>query len=529
LPKALEGNLPMPSFPEIYPPRERSTNVALIKGLIAAQNQQEFEAADQRVAQGLHPSLLAELDWMEMSMPAQQRAGGARLADGLFIHHLPAILAQRRAELDVSDEELRWEISAHLHFYSNLIQDEQRPLDSLGESLSQRIQNCIQTIEPDTEGVLSRMRDAERPRIAAVFSGLETPDWIPLMVDVEIKNALAKSLDHASSRMQTKQFVRHIGTQFPNLNIFSMESGDDLQLLLQRLGELEALAREWSVYRLAAVCGVLREALAEVDATRFGVFGGEIAAGYGGCGTCSMMYASTSMVSYDPTCPRLFQAGGDRILLPIDFNVSVCPFCGEEARAEAPSMFYSPGRNLVIYNCPQLGQFSEDQARDVHRPALTNIRQTYIERISAEEAAKFEQANEEFTYSAAEFLVAIQMGTTVKEQHVFNITRFPDGSGCIVDTTKGVIIGLTRREMESRWVESRAGRIEVAPDDPGSEGGAGMKEAMAAFASGQYERSRDILEALHQKFPGDEAVRKNLAAAYVTLGDKESARRVLAG
>jgi Flp pilus assembly protein TadD len=56
-----------------------------------------------------------------------------------------------------------------------------------------------------------------------------------------------------------------------------------------------------------------------------------------------------------------------------------------------------------------------------------------------------------------------------------------------------------------------------------------MKAALEAFASGQYERSRDILEALHQKFPGDEAVRKNLAVAYVTLGDKESARRVLAG
>jgi hypothetical protein len=496
---------------------------------MAAQNQQEFEAADQRVAQGLHPSLLAELDWMEMSMPAQQRAGGARLADGLFVHHLPAILAQRKVELDVSDEELRWEISAHHHFYSNLIQDEQRPLDSLGDSLSGRIQNCVQTIGPDNDGAVSRLCDAERPRIAAIFTALEAPDWIPLMVDVEIKNALAKSLDHVSSRIQTKQFVRHIGTQFPSLRISSMDSAEDLRLLLDRLGELEGLAREWSVHRLVAVCSVLREALAGVDAARWGVFGGDIAAGYGGCGTCSMMYASSSMVSYDPTCPRLFAAEGDRIFLPIDFNVSTCPFCGEEARAEAPSMFYSPGRNLVIYNCPQLGQFSEDQARDVHRPALTSIRQRYIERISAAEAAKFEQANEEFSYSAAEFLVAIQMGTTVKEQHVFNIARFPDGSGCILDPTKRVIIGLTRREMQSRWVESRAGSLQVAVEEPGGEEGAGMKAALAAFAAGQYERSRDILEALHQKFPGDEAVRKNLAVAYVTLGDKESARRVMAG
>ena len=52
---------------------------------------------------------------------------------------------------------------------------------------------------------------------------------------------------------------------------------------------------------------------------------------------------------------------------------------------------------------------------------------------------------------------------------------------------------------------------------------------MAAFASGDYEQSREILEALLKENPADNAVRKNLAVAYVTLGDKAAARKILTG
>lgn len=519
----------MSSFPGLYPPRVRSTNIELIKSLRAAHTQEEFEAADERIAMGLHPSLLAELDWMEMTMPAHQRTDGERFVDGLFFHHLPAVMSQRKIEFDLSEEDLRWEISANIDFYKNLVRDEERPLDALGDELSQRIHNCLQSIEPDIEGVISRMCQAERPRIFEAFSGVEDQNWILLMVDVEIRNALARSLDHLTSRIQTKQFMRHIGGQFPSIEIPSIESNEDLQLLLDRLGSLEALARKFSVYRLVAVCSILREVFVGADASRLNVFSGELATGYGPCGNCSMMYASSAIVSYDPTCPRLFEGEDDRIFLPIDFNVSVCPFCGEEARAESPSMYYSPKRNQVIYNYPRLGQFSEKEARDVHRPVISTLRERYIDRISAEEAAKFETASEEFTYSAAEFLVAIQMGTTVKEEHVYNIVRFIDGSGVILDQTKGAIISLTRTEMRNQWAAARAIDLDTAVKNEGIGGGPLMKDAMEAFAAGQYERSRDILEELHKKHLGDEVIRKNLAVAYVTLGDKESAKKVLGG
>jgi|GEM_PF-6108149 len=517
----------MSAFPELYPPRDRATNIALIKNLLEARSQEEFETADKRIAKKLHPSLLAELDWMEMTMPAPQQEEGAHLVDGLFLHHLPAIMAQRRVEFDLPEAELRWEVAANIGFYQKLIQEGRHLREGLGDGVSRRIGDCLQGLEPDVDGVMSRLAQAERPRIHREFSGVEDPDWIPTMVDVEIRNAMAKALDHVSSRMQAKHFLRTIGGRVPDMEIPSIQSEADLNLLLERLGSLEAVAREFSVHQLAAVCTVLRELLAGLDVSRLTGFGGELAAGYGPCGTCAMMYASSAMVSYDPTCPRLFEGEDEQIYLPIDFNVSVCPFCGAEARAEAPSMFYSPRRNLVIYNCPRLGQFSEAQAREVHRPMLVALRQRYLDRISDAEAARFEDANEEFTYSAAEFLMAIQMGTTVREEHVYNLVRFHEGRGLIVDPTKGVMIGLTSAEMDRQWDATRTVDLDTVVAEMGK--GPAMKEAMAAFAAGQYERCRDSLEALLQRHPEDTYIRRNLAAVYVTLGDKESAKRVLGG
>ena len=98
-----------------------------------------------------------------------------------------------------------------------------------------------------------------------------------------------------------------------------------------------------------------------------------------------MMYASTAICAFDPTCPGLFESDTNRINLPLAFNVSVCPFCGEQSRDEAPSLFYAPHRNLVIYVYPRLGQYSEEEARQVHRPVVQALRDRLIARLSRDE------------------------------------------------------------------------------------------------------------------------------------------------
>lgn len=519
----------MTPFSGLYPPRNRSTNIALIKSLLAAHTQKEFKVADEKIRINLHPSLFSELDWMEMTMPIQDREVGISLVDGLFANHLSEIILQRKVEFDLSEEDLYWEIATNVAFYRNFVYDEECIFDVLGDELSQRIRNCLQNIDLDVNEVVFRLCQSEQDKILQAFSGVEDQQWILFMVDVEIKNALAKSLDHITSRMQTKQFIRYLGGQFPIIKISSIRSQKDLQLLQDQLISLETLAREFSVYQLSAVCSVLRELVIGMDVTKLNAFSGRLAEGYGHCGKCSMMYASTAIVSLDTTCPKLFEDEDYTIFLPLDFNVSICPFCGYEQREEAPSMFYSPNRNQVIYNFPRLGQFSKKEARDVHRQTISDIRQEYINRISDKKAEKFEMASEELTYSTAEFLMAIQMGTTVKEEHIFLLLRFYDGSGLISDPTKGANICLTHNEMDDLWAPCRAVNLDEAFEDRVDVDNLRslLQDAIEAFSARKYELSCDILEELYKKYPGDEFVRKNLAVAYVTLGDKESARKVL--
>ena len=519
----------MTSLSNLYPPRLRQQNIDLIKGVKSAASQQEFEQADQRISNELHPSLFAELDWMEMTMPHQQRQNGAQMADDIFIFHLGQIIAQRSTEFDLSDQELDLEVAANLGFYRNLIQDEQRPLDNLGKALMQRFADAIDKAQPHADKIVAAICEQKKPAIASSFKDICDPNWLLQKIDVEIRNAFAQSLNHVTSRMNTKQYLRKIGGEFPQFQIPAIETADDLQQLLTDLAGLGESAKTNAVYELAATCQALYDIVDEMDAAMLSSFSGELAVGYGGCGNCSMMYASSAIVSFDPGCPGLFEGDDNHIYFPTEFNVSTCPFCGEEARADSPALFYSSTRHQVIYNFPRLGQFSEDQAREMHRSLISNLRQKFIDRVSTDEAARFESANEELTYSVPEFLLAIQMGTTVKEEHVALIVRLADGSGMILDSTKGAIIGLTRSEMQSEWATAQTVDIEDALQDEGIGGGPGVKQAMEAFAAGQFEESRDMLEVLYNRHPEDPVVRKNLAAAYFRLGDIESAQRVYRG
>jgi len=243
------------------------------------------------------------------------------------------------------------------------------------------------------------------------------------------------------------------------------------------------------------------------------------------------MYAASAIVSFDPTCPGIFDDEKGMVYIALDLNMSTCPFCHTQSRADSPALFYAPRHNLVIYNAPRLGQFTENEALDVHHDVLSEIRQDYIERVGQEKAVAVDRANEEFTYSMTDFLLAIQMGTTVREEHVSTLVRFrPGGSGMIVDTTKGAIIELTPQELQARWPEEGGVDLVSTPGEGvGARAGPPMNAAMEAFAAKDYDRARQILEKLHAAHPGDDSVRRNLAVAYVTMGDKQAARDLLCG
>ena len=87
----------------------------------------------------------------------------------------------------------------------------------------------------------------------------------------------------------------------------------------------------------------------------------------------------------------------------------------------------------------------------------------------------------------------------------------------------------TSLELDSQWAESNQYNYSEQTQDAGGGPGYSMRQAMEAFASGEYEKSREILEALLKENPNDKAVRKNLAVAYLKLGDKAAAKKILAG
>ena len=511
----------------LYPPRQRALNVKLIRGVMSAASQAEFEANDAELLREPHPSLFAELDWMERSVPANQTEEARRLVDGVFLHHLPRIVESRRIELEADADALRADVADHRRFYQYLSTQRPEVLAQLDAATTSLINEVLAQPATAPEAALERARLAEATRLSGFANRVEDRRWLTLMTKTELSNALVRELDHLSSRLDAKQFVRKHGATFDALREPEPTSAGDIEALRGGLAEIAGQATRFELYVLAATCFGLADELAKLDLVAIEGFRGERAGGFGNCGTCSMMYSSTAIVVLDSGCPGLIDPERGTIILPLDYNVSACPFCGEEARAEAASMFYAKDRGAVIYNAPRMGMFSEAQAREQHRPVLEQLRSQYLQRVDAGERESFERAPEEFTYSAADFLVAIQMGTTAPEEHVCLLVTHTDGSGLLVDPTKGALIALTRAEMASRAGPGPGITQMLARDQTGGTGADNVAAAMALFAAKDVVNSRAMLERLYARFPDDRTIRRNLAVACFTMGDKDAARALM--
>ena len=66
---------------DLYPPRERALNVALIRAVVYAQDEAAFDAALSGFSEQFHPSVIAELDWMEQVVDEKQLIHAQRRRD----------------------------------------------------------------------------------------------------------------------------------------------------------------------------------------------------------------------------------------------------------------------------------------------------------------------------------------------------------------------------------------------------------------------------------------------------------------
>ncbi|MCP4321783.1 MAG: tetratricopeptide repeat protein [Alteromonadales bacterium] len=522
---------------DLYPLMDRQINIDLIKAALYAQNQDELDLADCSIAEKMHPSLLAELDWMEKTMPKNQQAQASGFVDGLFIHHLPLIISQRRTEFDLPDTEFSQEVKENWDFYRFIIDGYPEVTEILGRK--DRIKEILQ--EVGEKFVLSHQADKfEANRARALFSEIHDRRWISIMVNAEIENCMARALDHVSSRFRAKEFFRHIGNQMPQVGHGEIDSPQSLQAFTEELRSLARETEKYGLLRLSTFCTQAALCCDDLNLNDIDVYRGERAGGYGHCGDCAMMYAGTSIISFDPSCPDLLETEQEheRVVLPLNFSTTTCCFCGRLQRVESASIFYSSRRQQIIINLPLLGQFTKEEAANIHSELVKYLFDRYRKQCSEEEATAFDSANEQLTYATSDFLYAIQMGTTAREEHIYSVLELADGSGILMDETKGMLMGLTPSEVAKQQVintQQPGGDCVTStlgitkPVDSSDETLASMRDAMDAYKRNEYELAQSILEALLEKSPNDDVLRRNLAVVYFSQGFKDKAKNILGG
>ena len=144
------------------------------------------------------------------------------------------------------------------------------------------------------------------------------------------------------------------------------------------------------------------------------------------------------MVALDSRSPFVNWRNTNLTYIPADLNRATCIFCGHSAPVESPALFYSPQRAQVVYSVPTaLHRIQEEAAPDFYRTLIEHLRGEYREHLTDEEAVRFDSASELLTYSLPEFLQAMQTGETLNEDHVCNLIAVPDGTGLLVDLSKG--------------------------------------------------------------------------------------------
>lgn len=504
-------------LPPLYPARPREKNVQLIRSVVMARSESEFDAGREAFAAALHPSLFSELDFMEETIPPQMLAIARRHVDGLFDESLPALLRLRAAELDISDEALRADVHENREVYQAITSDDVLTA-AVGAERVARLRSALAAPAP---AAATPTPDAEALRDA--LTELQDASSVPLVVQVAIQNAVLTHLDHLPSRARAKRWIREAWRgQLPHLEV--PDSPPDLQPSLS--AQLETLAIEAAEQRLGRLESVVLAAqqhLATHDVTSLRGFDGELSASLGPCGNCSMRFATMALSVIDRSICS--DPEGDTIRLPL-FNMAECPFCGHVARLSAPVMFYWPPRAQIVYCVPRMPGQDEESALREARPLFEHLRARYRARLSPEAATELDGATELVTHSVPQFLYTIQVGTTDMEWHSFLWVRLINGTWMAHDPTKNAMIHVTAAERAA--IDTLIGATDDAVDVdlPPSPRDGSIQRAKTAFEAGQIEVARQELEACLARDPGNSLVRRNLAVVYLALGRSDDARRL---
>ncbi len=507
----------------IYPARERATNVELIKGLLYAESRESYDGALTRFIENIHPSLFAELDWMENSVPAQRRENAQAMNDALFLNNLESIIKLREIEFELPQDELFDEIKENRDFYKYILETEPKISKVFKENNYRAIVSAYeQTNEKSTYANPNKYKEIARITEHKLYQ-INDRQNLPLVMREVLMNLLALSLDHVSTRMRTKKFVRKTGMEVFQFNVGEITSEHQIMELKDMVSYIKENVHGYGLLPLWESLSVMEDFLDHGNILKADRFDGEKAVGYGHCGHCAMMFCSAAVISLDSTCPYFIDQN-DRLHLPLEFNSAQCPFCGKVRRIDTPAMFYRPSNKKVIYNIPTQNQYSESEAEDLYGEMIGKLRERYKKRISAEEAEVFDRSGEEITYNMVHFITAIQMGTVNRVWHTFLRLRLADGSALLLDQTSNTLIDLIYpADVTQMWdliPEDTAGKILTLDKNIDKQA---FRDAKEVYNRGDYQKAETLFANLYKTHPEDKIIGRYLASVYMYLGKNEMA------
>ncbi|MFX1365575.1 MAG: hypothetical protein ACFFCE_06590 [Promethearchaeota archaeon] len=520
----------------IYLPRDRNTNIETIKSILNAPNEAIYLQARKQFGENYHPSLFAEFDYLERIISGDEnhiyynnRSDIHNLNSDLYLENLNKIISLRIKEIPEDKEELALEVTENLDFYQFITYDEPDLLKLLSKEQSEIISNLlkIKREEKDYIDLLQKKAHNYKEIQAKVFESLKKIkdcQRIHQVISIFLINSVLIQLDKLTSRLRTSNFVyKENITHSSILPIKDLNTEQDLGDLKDNLKQLMNKALGWRLGLLFMVCDTCLKFLDDVPVLELKEFEGSYAVGLGPCGNCSMMFASTSLISLDSTCHFLYSMGEDWLTIPL-FNYISCPFCGYSARLETPVMFHSFKRNQTIYCFPSsLRGKSPEQLNDF-KGFFESVRNSYTIRLSTKEVKNFKKSIELVTFGWSEFVYAIQMGNLDKQAHTTLINRYsPSNRYFILDPTNKISIELAPEEIDKYdTCEPKFEKSEIIKNFIKIES---VDEAIELYNSGQLLKSKEILENL-LKQGGDNYVKYNLGTVLYALGEEEKARKI---
>jgi hypothetical protein len=434
---------------ELYGVRDRDHNVALLKPLVFAPDENAFDLALSAVLGDYHPSVVSELQYIALRTNLENAGRISEVIHAVMVGATQGDLRRRRDQLCLTTAELS-------------------DLDQVLEPT----RLAGQAMAPDTEsqarfarqavGVLRKRCETSADEraaalIAECFGSLgDTPSGEQLLTQVRtaLINVMYVMLDLPTilepAGTLARTFLSRGGVLSPRLPEAPRDRAE-LLTFVESLRNSAAEVVDPTLKPWSRAAEALAEGLSAVQTDRLGDQVGQWATGTGACPVCAMWFAASGPVALDTTCDYLQDRhGSDWVRIPEGLNRVTCPFCGTEMARETPAVFYLPTRGYVIYCLSELPGVPRDELQRLHAPTIARIREHYAATLSPQDAVDYWAAPELVAYGWEEFLFTVQMGETIAQDHIYGVSVYAAGSGAIHDLTKKFTRYLTAAEVQQR-------------------------------------------------------------------------------